>query len=315
MQHSADHYRNHVIIKILGGVVTNAKSYRLEGGINRSIFRTQLQERFSKNGSFSSNAIQSAVAIIGLIESDPSIKDIRWAAYMLATILHETKNLVSASAPARNRKGQQLLDKNGKPVTLSQKKWVITMNPINEVGHGKNRRYQDPVKVKILSNQSARITEQDGDQFLISASGTTKFVSPNASMGSDPQGPRSKIYESDDGVEKSYFGRGYVQLTWWSNYAKAGIDIGVGFKLLLDPEEVLTPSIAYALMSYGMVNGKIFANGHKFSQYFSGSSTNYVAARRMVNGQDQAAEIAKIAEIFEEVIFASISKSTSEKTP
>lgn len=288
--------------------MATSKNYRLEGGINRELFRKEFLEKFSKKGNLSSNDNQNAVALLSLIEADPAIKDIRWAAYILATAMWETTSLTSTTAPARNKKGQQLIDKNGKPVVLKQKRWLVTMAPVDEVGKGKGRKYYDPVKIKNLPGNSIQVTEQDGDQFIISSLGKITPITKNASMGSTSEGPRSEIYETDDGAEQTYFGRGYTQLTWWSNYAAAGMNIGVGLKLLIDPEETKNPAIAYALMSFGMVTGKGFSNGHKLSQYLSGSSTNYLAARRMINGQDKAAEIAKIAETFEEIIFASISK-------
>jgi hypothetical protein len=61
-------------------------------------------------------------------------------------------------------------------------------------------------------------------------------------------------------------------------------------------------------MAHGMTTGKGFANGHKLSQYLGSASTNYIGARRMVNGQDKAAEIANVAKIFESIIFTTISK-------
>jgi hypothetical protein len=44
-----------------------------------------------------------------------------------------------------------------------------------------------------------------------------------------------EVYEKDDGAENAYFGRGYVQLTWWSNYAKAGAALGRGLDLQPSP--------------------------------------------------------------------------------
>jgi predicted chitinase len=63
-------------------------------------------------------------------------------------------------------------------------------------------------------------------------------------MGTKDGGAAAKTYDQDDGIEHAYYGRGYVQLTWWSNYAQAGIAIGLGLDLLLDPELVKTPAIA-----------------------------------------------------------------------
>ena len=85
-----------------------------------------------------------------------------------------------------------------------------------------------------------------------------------------------------------------------------GAAIGRGLSLLLDPELVKTPEIAYALMSLGMRTGKSFANGHKFSDYFSAQRTDYVGARAMVNGSDHANDIAVIAQKFEAALLKSM---------
>lgn len=106
--------------------------------------------------------------------------------------------------------------------------------------------------------------------------------------------------------------QGYVQLTWWSNYAQAGIAIGRGLDLLLDPELVKTPAIAYALMSHGMRTGKGFANGRRFTNYFTTVHTDYAGARQMVNGHDHAADIAALALRFESVLLkARVAPSSS----
>ena len=106
----------------------------------------------------------------------------------------------------------------------------------------------------------------------------------------------------DEGVEHAYYGRGYVQLTWWDNYASTGVAIGEGLNLLFEPERALEPKIAYAVMVRGMTTGAGFANGHMLSDYFHGAHTNYKRARAMVNGTDCADEIAAIAELFEAVL-------------
>jgi len=121
-------------------------------------------------------------------------------------------------------------------------------------------------------------------------------------------------YASDDGEELYYFGRGYVQLTWWNNYLDTGVLLGLGLDLLLDPDSVDDPEIAYKIISTGMRTGKGFANGRKFSQFFHGDHTDYVHARSMVNGKSHQHEIGAIAQKFENVLFASVPKP-KDKTP
>jgi len=124
-------------------------------------------------------------------------------------------------------------------------------------------------------------------------------------MGSTDGAAAAKTYDDDPGEENAYFGRGYVQLTGWSNYAASGVAIGRGRDLLFDRELVKQPKVAYALMAHGMRTGFGFANGHKFSQFFFGKNTDYEHARTMVNGMNHAADIAKLAEAFEEVLLDS----------
>jgi hypothetical protein len=190
---------------------------------------------------------------------------------------------------------------------LRERKWLMTMAPVDEVGRGKGRRYYEPVKVKKLPSGSVRITEQDGDQFTVSPTGLITPLTKKAKMGTAEGGTADAAYAEDDGVEQAYFGRGY---------AVAGVALGRGLDLLLNPELVKTPEVAYALMSQGMRTGRGFANGRSFSQYFSAGSTNYVAARSMVNGSDHATDIAGIAQQFEKILLkARISRTLEEVTP
>lgn len=276
--------------------------YRLTSGIDRAVFQTEFAARFSKSARYSAAAMPDMLVLLGLIEGDANINDVRWAAYMLATVMWETTSPTTTSRQAVNKKGKPLLDKKGQPIMVKERKWLMTMAPVDEVGHGKGRKYHEPVKVKELADGSVRITEQDGDQFKVTAAGTVSSLTKGAAMGTKDGGPAAKAYDDDDGIEQAFYGRGYVQLTWWSNYAKAGVAIGRGLDLLLDPELVKSPEIAYALMSHGMTTGSGFANGHRFSQYFNGSVTDYAGARRMVNGQDHAADIAAIAAKFEAIL-------------
>jgi len=159
--------------------------------------------------------------------------------------------------------------------------------------------------VAVLADRSVRVTEQDGDQFSVSQTGAIKPHTKGANMGTVDGGAAAKIYDNDPGDEHAYYGRGYVQLTWWSNYAKAGVALGRSLDLLLDPELVKEPKTAYALMSHGMRTGFGFANGHKFAEFFSGKKRDYKHARKMVNGMSHAEDIAKLAEAFEEILLES----------
>lgn len=159
------------------------------------------------------------------ILDDSAITDIRWIAYMLATVKREC---------------------------------AATWLPIEEWGKGKNKTYGASIKVV------------------------------------DPKTQKEKT--------NIYYGRGYVQLTWDYNYLSVGQKLGVGNNLYIYPEKALEPDIAYKILSIGMREG-LFANA-RLVQYLSGFNTNYVGARKIINGQDHASQIAETAAEIEQLIFA-----------
>ena len=276
--------------------------HRHTGRYDRPVFQEQFTVQFAKSSRYNAAAMPDMLMLLTQIEQDTDITDIRSAAYMLATVMWETTSPSTFSHVAVDKKGKPLLSKKGEPVIVTQRKWLMTMAPVDEIGHGKGRKYHEPVKVKLLVDGSARVTEQDGDQFSVSAAGKVKALTKGAVMGTKDGGAAVKVYSDDDGDEQAYFGRGYVQLTWWSNYAASGVAIEQGLDLLLDPELVKQPAVAYAVMSHGMRTGKGFANGHKFGMYFTATVTNYTGARHMVNGSDHSADIAAIAVKFEAIL-------------
>lgn len=102
--------------------------------------------------------------------------------------------------------------------------------------------------------------------------------------------------EPGDGVK--YCGRGYVQLTWKVNYAKAGAKIGVD--LVNHPDRAMIPANAARIMREGMVEG--WFTGKRLKDYLPtrlGFLSQYQQARRIINGTDKAALIAGYAMQFE----------------
>ena len=92
-----------------------------------------------------------------------------------------------------------------------------------------------------------------------------------------------------------YYGRGYVQLTWYENYEKAGKKVGVD--LLNEPGLALSAPIAAKIMREGMLEG--WFTGKKLSDYVGLRTADYVGARRIINGTDKANLIAGYAVAFE----------------
>jgi putative chitinase len=97
--------------------------------------------------------------------------------------------------------------------------------------------------------------------------------------------------------ENVYYGRGYVQLTWQANYLRMGAALGMGRGLMERPELALVPATAYAILSRGMLGGLF--TGRRLGTYVNATMTDYVGARRVVNGQDCAEKIAELAKAWE----------------
>ena len=270
------------------------RSYLWSGCFDHACVETGFTDKFSRTPHYDVLSIPNLLTLLGFLEDDDDIVDLRWMAYMLATAYWETSHI--------EKRDTTVKDKKGKLVTRKVSHW-INMKPTDEMGHGAGRNYYLPVKVQMQANGDALVTEQDGDQFTVKPNGTNSPASKGMTMGSDPTAKATKAYTGATGSELAYYGRGYVQLTWWANYAKAGAALNLGLNLLKDPDKVMEPETAYALMSHGMRTGQGFANGHKLADYFSGARRDYVGARHMVNGHDHAAEIAALAEKFEDLLY------------
>lgn len=160
------------------------------------------------------------------VTADPALTDLRWAAYMLATVKHECAD-----------------------------RW----QPIEEFGKGAGRPYGNEVEAR----------------------------------------------DSNGNVHRNrYYGRGYVQLTWVDNYLRVGRALGLDDQLMIRPDLALSQDIAYRIMSHGMRHG-IFT-GKRLATYIDGVKVDYERARRIINGTDQAARIARYANRFETVLVASV---------
>lgn len=99
--------------------------------------------------------------------------------------------------------------------------------------------------------------------------------------------------------DKIYFGRGYVQLTWYENYEKMGKLLGVD--LLNKPELALNAKIAAKIIVEGMkrgVSSRGDFTGKALEDYITPTKTDFLNARRIVNGLDKAELIKSYAEKF-----------------
>jgi putative chitinase len=120
----------------------------------------------------------------------------------------------------------------------------------------------------------------------------------------------------DYGVEdpetgQTYYGRGYVQLTWRDNYCRAtqNLKLAGGDDLEWHAARALDPVIAAQVMGDGMMAG--WFTGKSLPQYFNETTDDPVGARLIINPDDKGELIAGYYADFLEALEA----ATAELTP
>ena len=89
-----------------------------------------------------------------------------------------------------------------------------------------------------------------------------------------------------------YYGRGYVQLTWENNYKKYSEILGID--MVTKPDLAMEENVALFVLIHGFKTGAF--TGRKITDYINESKTEFIDARRCINGTDHDEDIAKIAE-------------------
>ena len=103
---------------------------------------------------------------------------------------------------------------------------------------------------------------------------------------------RSDLGNSQAGDGVRYKGRGYVQITGRNNYTDWSNKLGVD--LVGNPELAERPEIAAQILVGGMKTGSFTGKG--LDAYINDSQTDFVNARRIVNGTDKAQTFAATAQ-------------------
>ncbi|WP_337043765.1 glycoside hydrolase family 19 protein [Emticicia sp. 17c] len=88
-----------------------------------------------------------------------------------------------------------------------------------------------------------------------------------------------------------FYGRGFVQLTWYDNYEKMGQLLGQDF--INHPELVMELTNSTKILFMGMIGGLF--TGKKLANYFNATKEDWKGARRIINGTDKNALIANLA--------------------
>lgn len=105
--------------------------------------------------------------------------------------------------------------------------------------------------------------------------------------------------EPDPDTLQVYYGRGYVQLTWKDNYLRAQ-DVVINLDtlahdvpLVMQPDLAMKPVYAAQIAINGMADG--WFTGKALNDYLTTGKTDYMNARRIINGTDKADLIAGYA--------------------
>lgn len=190
--------------------------------VDRRLFFDGYRDRF---GRLRQRQVDGLEALLGFLEGDEEVVDVRWAAYMLATVKHECAD---------------------------------TYQPIEERGP---RSYFDKYE-------------------------------PGTKIG-------RRLGSAWPGDGYLFRGRGYPQLTGRSNYQRMANRLHIS-RIILDPDSVREPRIAYAIMSLGMREGLFTTKA--LGDYINDEGCDYRGARRIINGLDKADLIAGYARDFAAIL-------------
>jgi hypothetical protein len=136
--------------------------------------------------------------------------------------------------------------------------------------------------VRLILAECARqgVTDQAQIAYII---GTAQHESrltpiPEEASGAEYNG-RTDLGNTQPGDGPRYKGRGYVQLTGRTNYAKYSKITGVD--LVSNPDKALDPAVSAVILVHGMKTGGF--TGAKLDDYIGGGKANFEAARAIVN--------------------------------
>jgi predicted chitinase len=114
-------------------------------------------------------------------------------------------------------------------------------------------------------------------------------------------GPQQAIAMGYSGGEM-YYGRGYIQITHDYNYREMGEKIGMGEKLVNNPELALQPEVASDILAVFFKERDVAAK----------AEADFIAAREPINGSDNAESIANEAEKYLQTIEEAKTKNLAD---
>lgn len=162
--------------------------------------------------------------------------------------------------------------------------------------------------------------EVDGCERILAACAAAAFPPAWAAYAlatavHETAGAMAPVREYGKGVGKTYgkpgrnrgqvaYGRGDVQLTWDENYERADRELALGGALVADYDLALDPQVSARILVAGMEGGWFTGKGLRLFLPQVARREQFVAARKIVNGTDQADLIAGYAETFQSALQA-----------
>ena len=128
---------------------------------------------------------------------------------------------------------------------------------------------------------------------------TAKTMQPIAEFG---KGAGQKYGIPDATTGQTYYGRGFVQLTWKVNYVEFGKILAVD--LVNNPDLAMEMSTATKIMFIGMTKGSF--TGVKLANYFNDTTADWVNARKIINRLDKADLVASYGTKFFSALFPAV---------
>jgi hypothetical protein len=131
---------------------------------------------------------------------------------------------------------------------------------------------------------------------------TAQTMAPIAEYG---KGKGKPYGVPDPETGETYYGRGYVQLTWKENYATQDAKLGLDGALVKNADLAMDPDVALQILFGGMMAGDFTGVGlPKYITCIDSESdtTDFYNARKIVNGLDCATQIQGYAQLFANAI-------------
>jgi hypothetical protein len=126
---------------------------------------------------------------------------------------------------------------------------------------------------------------------------TAQTMQPIAEYG---KGAGKEYGQPTGPYDQCYYGRGYVQLTWYDNYQRQDDKLGLLGELVKHADLALDPTVAKEIIIKGMYDGDF--TGKCLGDFFTADLSDFYNARTIVNAHDRASEIAGYAEKFHNAI-------------